>query len=31
MISGIAGLRGTEPEQIERLVAVALDGLRPTT
>jgi AcrR family transcriptional regulator len=29
MISGIAGLRSTEPEQIERLVAVALDGLRP--
>jgi AcrR family transcriptional regulator len=28
MISGIAGLRRTEPEQIERLVAVALDGLR---
>jgi AcrR family transcriptional regulator len=29
MISGIAGLRSTEPEQIERLVAIALDGLRP--
>jgi AcrR family transcriptional regulator len=29
MIIGIAGLRRTEPEQIERLVAVALDGLRP--
>jgi AcrR family transcriptional regulator len=29
MISGIAGLRRTEPEQIERLVAIALDGLRP--
>jgi len=31
MISGIAGLRRTEPEQIERLVAIALDGLRPTS
>lgn len=30
MISGIAGLPRTEPEQIERLVAIALDGLRPT-
>jgi AcrR family transcriptional regulator len=30
MISGIAGLRRTEPEQIERLVSVALDGLRPS-
>jgi AcrR family transcriptional regulator len=30
MISGIAGLRRTEPEQIERLVAIALDGLRPS-
>ena len=30
MISGIAGLRRTEPDQIERLVAIALDGLRPT-
>jgi AcrR family transcriptional regulator len=30
MVSGIAGLRRTEPEQIERLVAIALDGLRPT-
>ena len=29
MIIGIAGLRRTEPEQIERLVAIALDGLRP--
>jgi AcrR family transcriptional regulator len=29
MISGIAGLRRTEPEQIERLVAIALAGLRP--
>ena len=29
MISGIAGLPRTEPEQIERLVAIALDGLRP--
>ena len=29
MISGIAGLRRTEPDQIERLVAIALDGLRP--
>lgn len=29
MISGIAGLRRTEPAQIERLVAIALDGLRP--
>ncbi len=28
LVSGIAGLRRTEPEQIERLVAVALDGLR---
>jgi AcrR family transcriptional regulator len=30
MISGIAGLRTTEPEQIERLIAIALDGLRPS-
>ena len=30
MISGIAGLRRTEPEQIERLVTIALDGLRPS-
>lgn len=29
MISGIAGLPRTEPAQIERLVAIALDGLRP--
>ena len=29
MISGIAGLPRTEPEQIERLVGIALDGLRP--
>ena len=30
LVSGIAGLRRTQPEQIERLVAIALDGLRPT-
>ncbi|HEX3736722.1 MAG TPA: helix-turn-helix domain-containing protein [Solirubrobacterales bacterium] len=29
MVSGIAGIRTAEPEQIERLVAIALDGLRP--
>jgi AcrR family transcriptional regulator len=29
MVSGIAGIRTAEPEQIERIVAVALDGLRP--
>ena len=29
MVSGIAGLRAVEPEQIQRIVAVALDGLRP--
>ncbi|MFT3864537.1 MAG: helix-turn-helix domain-containing protein [Solirubrobacterales bacterium] len=29
MVSGIAGLRTVEPEQIERLVAIAIDGLRP--
>jgi AcrR family transcriptional regulator len=29
MVSGIAGLRRTEPDQIERLVSIALDGLRP--
>jgi AcrR family transcriptional regulator len=28
MVSGIAALRATEPEQIERILDVALDGLR---
>jgi hypothetical protein len=28
MVSGIAALRATEPEQIERILEVALDGLR---
>jgi AcrR family transcriptional regulator len=30
MVSGIAGLRTADPEQIERIVAIALDGLRPS-
>jgi AcrR family transcriptional regulator len=30
MVSGIAGIRTAEPEQIEHIVAVALDGLRPS-
>jgi hypothetical protein len=30
MVSGIAGLRTVDPDQIKRIVAVALDGLRPT-
>jgi AcrR family transcriptional regulator len=30
MVSGIAGIRTAEPEQVERIVAVALDGLRPS-
>src|SRR5262249_13601377 len=29
MVMGIANLRTAPPEQIERLVAIALDGLRP--
>ena len=29
MVSGIAGIRTAEPGQVERLVAIALDGLRP--
>jgi AcrR family transcriptional regulator len=29
MVAGIANLRTVEPEQIRRIVAVALDGLRP--
>jgi AcrR family transcriptional regulator len=29
MVSGIAGLRTVPPEQIQRIVSVALDGLRP--
>ena len=29
MVSGIAGLRTVERPQVERLVAIALDGLRP--
>jgi len=28
MVSGIAALRNTEPEQIERILELALDGLR---
>lgn len=30
MVSGIAGIRTAEPGQVERLVAIALDGLRPS-
>jgi AcrR family transcriptional regulator len=30
MVSGIAGLRTVERPQVERLVAIALDGLRPS-
>ena len=30
MVSGIAGLRTVERDQVERLVAIALDGLRPS-
>jgi AcrR family transcriptional regulator len=30
MVSGIAGLRTVERPEVERLVAIALDGLRPT-
>ena len=29
MVAGIANLRTAEPEQIQRIVAIALDGLRP--
>ncbi len=29
MVAGIAGLRTAGPEQVKRIVAVALDGLRP--
>jgi AcrR family transcriptional regulator len=29
MVSGIAAIRASDPEQIDRIVAVALDGLRP--
>lgn len=29
MIAGIAGIRTADPEQIDRIVALALDGLRP--
>jgi len=29
MIAGIAAIRASDPEQIDRIVAVALDGLRP--
>jgi hypothetical protein len=28
MIGGIAGIRSTDPEQIERILELALDGLR---
>jgi len=31
MISGIAAIRASDPEQIDRIVSVALDGLRPTS
>jgi AcrR family transcriptional regulator len=31
MVSGIAGLRTVERDQVERLVGIALDGLRPAT
>jgi AcrR family transcriptional regulator len=31
MISGIAAIRASDPEQIDRIVSVALDGLRPAT
>jgi AcrR family transcriptional regulator len=31
MVSGIAGLRTVERDQVERLVGIALDGLRPPT
>jgi AcrR family transcriptional regulator len=31
MVSGIAGLRTVPPDQIKRIVSVALDGLRPPT
>ena len=30
MIAGIAAIRASDPEQIDRIVAVALDGLRPS-
>jgi AcrR family transcriptional regulator len=30
MISGIAAIRTADPEQIDRIVSVALDGLRPS-
>src|ERR1700761_7667251 len=30
MVSGIAGLRTVERDQVERLVGIALDGLRPS-
>jgi AcrR family transcriptional regulator len=29
MVSGIAALRNTEPDQIQRILLLALDGLRP--
>jgi AcrR family transcriptional regulator len=29
MISGIAAIRASDPEQIDRIVSIALDGLRP--
>ena len=29
MVAGISGLRTVGPEQIERLVGIAIDGLRP--
>jgi AcrR family transcriptional regulator len=29
MISGIAAIRASDPEQIDRVVSIALDGLRP--
>jgi AcrR family transcriptional regulator len=31
MVSSIAGLRTADPDQIDRIVAVALDGLRPAS
>jgi len=31
MVAGIAAIRSTDPEQIDRIVAVALDGLRPSS
>lgn len=29
MVAGIAGIRNADPEQIDRILALALDGLRP--